>query len=94
MIDKDIMITVLKERNSDLHKLVKVQDAEIATYMEQAKAYEALVQHYKEQIGNLTDSASIHEQLVQVLRTHIDRLHTTIDKLEGRPPDENNDKVS
>ena len=48
IINKDIMLDVLIEQNSDLNKLVKVQEKQIKTYKELAETYRSRDEDYRE----------------------------------------------
>lgn len=50
MIDNDVMIAVLREQNSDLNKLVTVQEAQINIYRKLVETYTIAVENYEDKV--------------------------------------------
>ena len=82
-INKDIMLDVLIEQNSDLNKLVKVQEKQILTYEKYVEASRWQVENYERQAERNKEMEATQIKLADSAKRLVKSYDEQIEKLEN-----------
>ena len=83
MINKEVMIAVLTEQNSDLNKLLKVQEKQILTYEKYVEAYRKQVEIYERQAERNKEMEATQIKLADSVKNLVKSYDQQIQRLEN-----------